>query len=373
MINKRLLAYLKGKSSLDDESHSTEEARALVDELETISGKKITGNIRLVLEKIGEFNLARKYPTIKDIVILGLRYENKKKLIMRAKGRDLVVTHPRRKGHAIRYALSNMQDFETEDEVPYDVKPSVGAINVNEILKVATFYMDAVGEMLDHKFIEFHHIVIATELNYKDDYQYFEWSIPSQKNKAKVSNYTLTRYRGVLLSLYPNGRMIMTIRSSRHPFNLFTHDGLMDFYITCGQILEHFCRNIGGEKSLSADPMEWKVMQIDGAYDIPIKDLEIAVAEKIPVKKGGGISFKFPGGYLKVKHLNQLYQIYQKRLPYKGKCLRIENRLSFKQPYPSFKDIEYNYSDRNGNGEESRNKVQTEQGVTGINMQSIRR
>ncbi len=334
-------AYLSSFES--DKDHNP---KALVDELESIKKLKIRGNMRRVLEKIGEFNLKKKHPTIKDVGILGLSYENKKKIIARAKERGLVVIHPQKDGNSFKYALSNMQDFEIKDKLHGKIKPAEEAINVNEILKVSSFYIQAVDEMLNHTTIEFHHIVISTDLNFKDEYQYFDWKIPSRKNKAKVCHFRLAGHRKFNLTLYPNGRMMLIIESSKHPFNLFSYEGLMDFNITCGQILQTLAKDTHITPLLSPEPAEWKVMQIDGAYDIPVWDLQKSIVEKIPVEKGGGISFRFPGGYLKVKHLNQLYQIYTKRLPYKGNCLRLENRLAFKHPYPTLGDIKFGYLGR---------------------------
>ena len=57
------------------------------------------------------------------------------------------------------------------------------------------------------------------------------------------------------------------------------------------------------------------------------------------------ISFNWLG-VVKVKHLNQLYQIYNKILPYKGHCLRIENRLSFKSPQPNVTMLLDNFSNK---------------------------
>ncbi|MDR4492044.1 MAG: hypothetical protein R2685_14275 [Candidatus Nitrosocosmicus sp.] len=345
MVIRGFNKHVNNLKETEVESRSQIEAKALVDELESIYDKRIRGNMRIVLEAIGKENRKKFYPTLLEISTPGIRFENRKKLLYRAKERDLVVTHPVRKGHAFRYALSNMQDFPNDDIVSsVATKKSNEKIDLNEILTRSLFYIDAMKEMLDHSIIKFHHIVVAAEFDYKDDYDWLDWRIPSTKNKAKVLSRTISRNRGFLLTAYPNGKIMMNIRCSNHPFDLFSHDGLMDFYITSGQIVEQIYDKLGYEDLFSADPREWKVTQIDGAYDIRVKDLERAVVEKTPVNRGGWISFKFPSGGLKVKYLNELYQIYQKRLPYEGNCIRLERRFGFKKPYPSLGDIKYNYS-----------------------------
>ncbi|MER5176422.1 MAG: hypothetical protein ABJB76_01595 [Candidatus Nitrosocosmicus sp.] len=39
-------------------------------------------------------------------------------------------------------------------------------------------------------------------------------------------------------------------------------------------------------------------------------------------------------GCLKVRHLDRVYQVYSKLLPYKGSCIRIEERISFPSHSP---------------------------------------
>ncbi len=343
----------KDTQSANSNSSSNNETspKELVDDLEITWNTKIKGKLRKVLEKIAERNLKKKCPIIKDIFVKGVSYDTKKKIFTRAKKRNLIVIHPKKFSHSNRYALSNMQDFEVHTKPEKKIKHAQEIMNVNEILLGSTFCMDAVREMLHRTSIEFHHIVITTTLQCKDDYEYFNWYIPSQKNKAKVRDFPLSRYRGCKVTLYPNGRTIVVIYSSKYPFNLFSYEGLVEFNVACGQIYEHIVKYLRLNVLFTSEPLDWSVMQIDGAYDIKVVDLQRAldrlINRKIKVENGGYISFRFPSGYLRIKYLHQLFQIYTKRLPYKGECLRIENRLSFKQPHPTVRDIVYNYSDRN--------------------------
>jgi hypothetical protein len=66
---------------------------------------------------------------------------------------------------------------------------------------------------------------------------------------------------------------------------------------------------------------DWLVTQIDIGYDIPHSAI-IANAK-------GPLSFTEFNGSLKVKHLDAVYQIYNKLLPDKGSYLRLEKQVSF--------------------------------------------
>lgn len=342
-------------TKVDSSSYYETSPREIVDDLEITWNIKTKGNLRKILEKIAEWNLKKKYPKIKDILVKGVSYETKKKIFTRAKERNLIVIHPKKFGHSNRYALSNMQDFEVNTKWERKIKPAQEIMNVDEIFLGSTFCIDAVREMLLHTSIEFHHIMITTTLQSRDDYKYFNWDIPSQKNKAKVNDFPLSRYRGCKVTLYPNGRIIVVIYSSKYPFNLFSYEGLVEFNTVCGQIYENIVKYLRIKVLFTGEPLDWSVVQIDGAYDIKVVDLQRALdrlnSRKIKVENGGYISFRFPKVGLQIKYLHQLFQIYTKRLPYKGECVRIENRLSFKRPYPILRDIIYNYSDKNKNSE----------------------
>ena len=148
------------------------------------------------------------------------------------------------------------------------------------------------------------------------------------------------------MSVSLNGSMAMIIRCSKHPFALFSFEGLLDFNTACGQILDKIMEYSSNSEPLSSKVPGWKVMQIDAALDIPIKNMEnYSDAESGGKKNKETISFNWLG-VVKVKHLNQLYQIYNKILPSKGHCLRIENRLSFKSPQPNMAMLLDNFTSR---------------------------
>jgi hypothetical protein len=334
--------------SLNYKAHAGDSPESLVDELESVYHIKIKGKLRILLLNIAALNLEKKYPVMREVMIMGVSYEAHKKMYARAKQKGLIVTHPKKKGRSDRYVLSTIQDIDIDDKPKRKLKPSQEIMNVNEILLGSAFCIDAVKQMLNRTSIEFHHITITTSLQVPDDYRYFKWDIPSKKNKAKVMDFPLSRLRGCKITLYPNGRIIVVIYSSKYPFNLFSYEGLIEFNTVCGQIYEHIVKFLRVKMLLTSEPLDWEVTQIDGAYDIKVVDLQRALDrlnnQKISLDKGGYISFRFPKPHIKIRYLHQLFQIYTKRLPYKGECLRLENRLSFDKSYPRLRDIVYNYS-----------------------------
>ena len=61
-------------------------------------------------------------------------------------------------------------------------------------------------------------------------------------------------------------------------------------------------------------------------YDMPLSSLD--KKNKSPSKGSSTLSRLF-NGCLKVKHLDRVYQVYNKQLPNKGSCLRIEEQYAF--------------------------------------------
>jgi hypothetical protein len=73
---------------------------------------------------------------------------------------------------------------------------------------------------------------------------------------------------------------------------------------------------------------DWIVTQIDIGYDIPYSNSN----KKTKNSSARITKFDFP---LQVKQLDRVYQVYNKQLPYKGKCIRIEEQIHFPSDAPS--------------------------------------
>ena len=82
----------------------------------------------------------------------------------------------------------------------------------------------------------------------------FNWPIPSQKNKTKTHELRLSRHRTCVISVSLNGGITMIIKCSKHPFALFSFEGLLDFNTACGQILDKIM-----EYSSNSEPLSSKI------------------------------------------------------------------------------------------------------------------
>ena len=149
--------------------------------------------------------------------------------------------------------------------------------------------------------------------------------MPSKKNKAKICEFRLSRHRSCIVTIYPSSTVTIVIRCSKDPFDLFSKDGIFKLTAICGQILEKIIEQTRNFKPLKTEILNWRIIQIDAAYDIPLKQ--------------DAMSLNWLG-CLRIKHLLQIYQIYVKMLPNKGRCLRLERRFSFKTLQPDIETFE---------------------------------
>lgn len=155
------------------------------------------------------------------------------------------------------------------------------------------------------------------------------WHMPSSKNKAKVFKYTYSRHREYTIIVYPSGVVMILIEASFHPFSWYSHDDWMELREICGAILQRFKDSLFIEPLIHNSVSDWLVKQLDINYDIPLSQLDDSKSS--PFKGSLSIPRLFDG-CLKVTHIDRVYQVYSKQMPYKGSCLRIEEQLHFPSP-----------------------------------------
>ena len=317
-------------------SHVYENPFDVVDELSALRKTRIKGSLRRILEHIAKCNLSNEYPTPNEIgKELRISYSTLKKTLQRAVGNRLIVRHPEKKGHSQRYVLYNMQDHVISGHSTnrdYDENDD-GDIKTDELYQSATILMSALDELIENNRKMFHNISLTSELNDKDDYYRIEWKIQSQKNKGKVYEFRFARHRSGVITIYPNGRVLIDVRCSKEPFDLFIADGRNDLRVVCGQLLQELIKEISNLSPLKTDIPNWQITQIDGAYDIPIRDIEDKMNEGRLPHQHASISLRRLG-VLRIKHLDRIFQIYEKMLP-TGPSLRLERRFSFNEQKPT--------------------------------------
>ena len=147
-----------------------------------------------------------------------------------------------------------------------------------------------------------------------------------EKNKAKTFEKRLSRHRTFRITVSPNGTTTINIAASRQPFGWYCREGWIDFISICGQILQEIKNELSNTEPLKSKIYDWQVTQMHVGYDMPLSNLD---EKNRSTSKG---SFTIPrlfNGCLKVKHLDRVYQVYNKQLPNKGSCLRIEEQHTF--------------------------------------------
>lgn len=323
-------------SSEAKESHHYENPFDVVDELSRLKKIRIKGNLRRILEYIAKCNLSNEYPTSDEMSKeLRISPSTLKKVLSRAVKKQILVYYPKKKGQRCRYVLYNMQDYDATDSYSRKKDNNDNVLDMSELYQSATLMMSIyiLNDLIENNHKTFHNISFTAELNDKDDYFRLGWKIQSQKNKAKVHEFRFARHRSCVITTYPNGRVIIVIRCSKAPFDLFSIGGRNDLRIVCGQVLQEIINKLSNFSPLKTDIPDWQITQIDGAYDISIHHIEEKMNEgKLP-HQHTSISFRRLG-VLKIKHLDQTFQFYEKMLP-TGPSLRLERRFSFKELKPT--------------------------------------
>jgi phage pi2 protein 07 len=317
------------------ESHDYENPFDVVNELSELKKRRIKGTRRRIFEHIAKYNLSKEYPISDEIgKELKISYQTLKKELTRSVQEGFLVHHPEKKGHNYRYVLYNMQDYNiTTLESTKRNNNSNDDLDMEGLYQSASLLISILNAFIEDNHLTFHNISFITELNDKDDYFSLDWIIQSQKNKAKVYEFKVARHRSCVITIYPNGRVMIDIKCSMAPFDLFNIDGRNDLRKVCGQVFQEIINNLSHLSPLKTDISDWLLTQIDGAYDIQIRDIEEKMNEgKLP-HQHNTISLRRMG-VLKIKHLDQIFQFYEKMLP-TGPSLRLESRLLFKESKPN--------------------------------------
>jgi hypothetical protein len=325
-----------------------ENANHVVDELVKLKGIEVKGKRRRILEYIAKCVLRSHYPTSKEIGdSLNIKKVALKKFLYRLRKLDLVVLYPTKEGRYQRYSLYNMQDFDLNFEDEYYSGKKINSKNSGNDhqftgIEHILLQMAAVSQLADTEKILFHHISLSSKFDSKEHYLSLKWK-KYQRNKGKTIEYRISRNRSCIITVYPTNTVTIVIKCSKDPYDLISDDGYTNFVGDCGEIHRMIKDEMGINQVLLDNISDWKVIQIDCALDIKTKDIEDLLNSQ---QKYRNVTFKSPGT-VRVKDLNQIYQIYTKYLPTKGACLRIEKRLSFNKDQPTLPQVIDHYKNSN--------------------------
>lgn len=293
-------------------------------ELECKIKRELTKNERKLLMFTAWNNYHKKGVTrrmIQDILISTTDYAEK--IIYNLRKNGLIVSSNMRKGRMMTYFLSNMQDY---IPVKNMAKKNLNG-NTNEYSCLDDQIILILLKNLTANKGVFHNFRLLTRLRDKEDYDLLKvsrgWKLQSERNKIKVMEIRLSRFRHVKLQVSPNGTVEIYIACSKNPYDLHHDVGLSEFFADLGKIDFIF----EGESRIFSPVehfYEWHIVRVDYNYDI--EDIDVSY-----LSSGTTI--------LQVRHLSRLYQLYTKQLPDKGLVLRIEEHLSLPIPYPKIKDF----------------------------------
>lgn len=329
-------------------NNNYENANHAVDELIKLKGIETSKKARTILEYIAKCVLKKNYPTSEEIEnSLGIKYQVLKKNLFRLRKKGLIVLYPIKEGHYNRYSLFNMQDFKLNFEKEYhNSKSNTNSHSPidkpNTVIEKVLLQMTAVDGLSEAEGILFHHISLSTEFDSSDHYRNLKWK-KNERNKGKSAEFRISRHRSSLITAYPTNKITLVIKCSKDPYDILSDDGYINFVSDCGEILGLLKDQLGVTQIFQDNISDWKVMQIDCAIDIREAEIDSLIKTQQENKL---VSFIWAGA-VRVKDLNQIFQIYLKRLPTKGVCLRLEKRLSFNKNQPNLSDLINHYKHSN--------------------------
>ena len=118
----------------------------------------------------------------------------------------------------------------------------------------------------------------------------------------------------------------ISIQCTLQPYEFHSVKGLISFFVICGQILNLLRLSAGNRTNVVPPVEDWHIMQFDYNKDISI--------DRLP-KVINWIS----KGILKVEYLGTIFQIYSKKMPFDGECLRCEGHFSTKEKKIKMEDM----------------------------------
>lgn len=250
--------------------------------------------------------------TVGDLENLGLKKDNAEKKIFDGKKDGLLIPGEVKNGGQKQYYLSNYK-YIIDEKAKKRVKKEILPNDVSLLL----------AQELSGMKYAYHNIHLETFFNNKKDYDLICWPITSERNRQKVKKFKLEPRRNCIFTISSNGTVGISIESTCQPYEFHTASGIMEFIVSCGQILMLLQTLTKNNFNIIPRVNDWHLMQFDYNKDIPVKYLQ----NKYPTSVVNWSS----KGVLKLEYLGTIFQIYCKEMPYTGECLRCEGDYSTKE------------------------------------------
>lgn len=289
----------------------TSNPQTLIRDLETRyirSNKKRFSKRQLtILELAASIHIWEKRGiTVNDLEKVGYLTDNAEKIIQDAKRAGLFIPLEKRIGKHKQYALSNYKF----------VLDKKGSKEREKDLAFNDAILILLRLLLDKRY-KYHDFVIETRLNYPtEDYNDIVGEVLSEKNKQKTGIIPLSTTRSCSYTVSPNGTVMLSIECTLEPFDLHSYSGVVDFFVTCGQIYSFFQTETRRRAKVIPNVNEWYLKEFEYNKDLVIEELD----QNCPMVRWTAT------GLIKLEYLGHLFQIYQKPMPDMGNCLRVEGR-----------------------------------------------
>lgn len=182
---------------------------------------------------------------------------------------------------------------------------------------------------------EFHHLSLKTNLKDKEHYyRLVDWHTSSDANKAMVLENRISFHLTYKVMVYPNGKVIIIIGASMHPFKWGDSDDWISLVASCGPIHQTLRDRLSlSEPLFHISESDWIVKQFDLNYDVHMHPFLLSDSSSSSTDSKEPTTIIWP--CIKVKQLGRVYQVYSKQLPYKGRCRRMEEQIIFQSHSPA--------------------------------------
>jgi hypothetical protein len=308
-------AVYDGDWSVNDLIKDTDNPEMLVRDLEArilrrLQRRKLPPQARHILLLAASLHILEGVGiTVRYLEKMGFKKHNAEKVLQDARRNGFLVPGETRDGKQKQYYLSNYKyiiNERSKDKDKYRDLPGAAADKdiTLQLLRV-----------LSNRKYTYHNIHLETNLCYDSDYESLGWSIPSMRNKQKVTTFKLKLMRECSITVSPTRTTNISFKCTLDPFKLHTSSDLIEFIGCCGQALNVLQSAAKNRLNVVPPIPEWHITQFDYNKDIPTNELD-------------QLSWTIAYGRLQIKYLGTIFQIYPKGLPELGECTRVEGHHS---------------------------------------------
>ena len=241
--------------------------------------------------------------------------------------RGLILSLPERNKRLKQYVLSNLYDeFATLNH------DSCNSNNKNNNAKNQGFdygLIDRIAEYFSREKPGLHNIHIQTNTS-RQNYELLENWKCDDSNKGKTKEFKLEIKRRFVITVYPNGTILIVISCNTKPFKLHDSNELIGFFSSLGEIKKTLSLEFKNTSSEIPPVTEWWITQYDIDNTVATDVLQ---KEFSKVNVSSSLRNSVP-----IRLFGHLFYCYLKPMPNLGQSIRFEERV-FPERKPLQKEI----------------------------------